>query len=273
MNTRNIIRSALVEDVGSGDVTTDTIVPEGLNVKAVIAADEGGIVSGLAAAKEVFTVFDPGLEVKAMVSDGEKVKKGTVLLKLKGSARTILTCERIALNLLQRLSGISTLTAKYVKLAKPYGATILDTRKTTPGLRALEKYAVKAGGGENHRMGLFDGTLIKDNHIKIAGSILKAVSLVKAKYPGELIEVEAQNLKEVQEALKAEIEVIMLDNLSYGDMKKAVKLINKQCRIEVSGGVNLKTIEKFAKLNVDYISVGALTHSAKSLNISLDILG
>ncbi|MFH1074121.1 MAG: carboxylating nicotinate-nucleotide diphosphorylase [Candidatus Firestonebacteria bacterium] len=273
MNFRNIIRSALAEDVGSGDITTDTIVPEGLKVKAVIVAREAGIVSGLVVAREVFTVFDPDIEVKAAVIEGEKVKKGTVLLKLKGSARTILTCERLALNLLQRLSGISTLTSKYVKKIKPFGVTLLDTRKTTPGLRNLEKYAVKAGGGENHRMGLYDGTLIKDNHIKIAGSIVNAVNMIKAKYPGELIEVETQNMKEVEEALKSNVDVIMLDNMSIQDMKKAIKLINKKCRIEVSGGIDFNSIEKIAGLGVDYISVGVLTHSAKSFNISLDILG
>ena len=273
MNFRNIIRSALAEDVGSGDVTTDTIVPEDLQVKAQIVAHEAGIVSGLVVAREVFTVFDPDIEVKAEVSEGDKVKKGTVLLKIKGSARTILTCERLALNLLQRLSGISTLTGQYVKKTKPYGVTLLDTRKTTPGLRNLEKYAVKAGGGENHRMGLYDGTLIKDNHIHIAGSIIKAVDMIKAKYPGELIEVEAQNMKEVEEAIKSKVDVIMLDNMSIPDMKKAIKLINKRSQIEVSGGVDFKSIERIAMLGVDYISVGALTHSAKSLNISLDILG
>jgi len=272
VNYRNIIRSALAEDVGSGDLTTDTIVPEDLKVKAVIVAHEAGIVSGLVVAKEVFTVFDPEIEVKQAVSEGQKIKKGTVLLKLHGSARTILTCERLALNLLQRLSGISTLTSKYVKRVKPYGVTLLDTRKTTPGLRDLEKYAVKAGGGENHRMGLFDGTLIKDNHIMIAGSIIKAVNIVREKYPGELIEVEAQNMKQVEEAVKSCVDVVMLDNMSIQDMKKAMKLINKKCRIEVSGGVDLKNIDKIAQLGVDYISVGALTHSAKSLNISMDIL-
>lgn len=272
MNTRNLIRAALTEDVGSGDITTDTIVPEDLKVKAHIVAGETGIVCGLALARDVFRVFDPDMEVKVLLSDGDKIKKGTVLLKLKGSARTVLTCERLALNLLQMLSGIATLTSQYAKKTKRYGVTLLDTRKTTPGLRDLEKYAVTVGGGQNHRAGLYDGTLIKDNHIRIAGSIANAVNAVKEKYPGELIEVEAQNLKEVEEALAANIEVIMLDNMSIVDMKKAVKMVNKRCRLEISGGVNLKTIEKFAKLKVDYISVGALTHSAKSLDLSLDII-
>ncbi len=272
MNTRNLIRTALAEDVGSGDITTDTIVPEGLKVRARIVAGETGIVCGLALAREVFTVFDPEMEVKVLLSDGDKIKKGTVLLKLKGSARTVLTCERLALNLLQMLSGIATLTNQYAKKTNRYGVTLLDTRKTTPGIRDIEKYAVKVGGGQNHRAGLYDGTLIKDNHIKIAGSIDKAVRAVKEKYPGELIEVEAQNLKEVEAALKADIEVIMLDNMSISDMRKAVKMVNKKCRLEISGGVNLKTIERFAKLGVDYISVGALTHSAKSLDLSLDIV-
>lgn len=272
MTLRQIIKNALDEDVGSGDITTNSVVPKDIKVKAVIVASEEGVVCGLSVAKEVFKIFDKDVKFEIAAKDGKKVKKNMVLARITGKARTILTCERVALNFLQRLSGISTLTNKFVQKARPYGVKILDTRKTMPGLRFLEKYAVKAGGGQNHRFGLYDGVLIKDNHIKIAGCAANAVRLAKKKYPHDRVEVEAQNLKEVKVAIGTEANIIMLDNMGLKDLKKALRMINGKYKVEVSGGINLKNVREVAKLGIDYISVGALTHSPKGLNISLDIL-
>ncbi len=272
MDVKKLVKYALKEDVGSGDVTSRATVPADLRVKAVIVAREEGRLAGIKVAGEVFRQIDSALIFKALKQDGNRVKNGTKLAEIYGHARAILTGERTALNIIQRLSGIASLTDKFVGKVRGTGVKILDTRKTTPGLRALEKYAVKMGGGMNHRFGLFDGVLIKDNHVHIAGGIKKAVKDVRKKYPRLRIEVETQNLREVSEALGEDFDILMLDNMSIPDMKKAVKMIEGKYKIEISGGVNLANIRKFAKIGADYISIGALTHSAKSLNISMDIL-
>jgi len=272
MDSKLLVKYALAEDVGSGDVTSKATVPANLKVKAVIVAREEGRLAGISLAGEVFRQIDPSVKFKALKRDGSRIKDGTRLAEIHGHARAILTGERTALNLIQRLSGIATLTDKFVSKVKGTGVKILDTRKTTPCLRAPEKYAVKMGGGTNHRFGLFDGVLIKDNHVHIAGGIKKAVKDVRKKYPRLKIEVETQNLAEVSEAMGEDFDIIMLDNMSIPDMKKAVKMIGGMYKIEISGGVNIKNIRKFAKIGADFISIGALTHSAKSLNISMDIL-
>jgi len=263
---------ALREDIGSGDITTNLIIPHDLKMSANIIAKEPGVICGIAIAKLVFKAIDDQIEFVNKVKDGDRVNAGKVIATVRGPARAILTAERTALNFLQRLSGISTLTSKYVK-ASGSGVDILDTRKTTPGLRILEKYAVRIGGGVNHRIGLYDAVLIKDNHIAAAGSIIKAVSLAKAKYGS--IEVEAKTIGQVKEAIDAGVTRIMLDNMSIANLKAAVKLIRQTKRkieIEVSGGINLKNIGRIARTGVDYISIGALTHSAPALDICLKVI-
>lgn len=263
---------ALREDIGSGDITTNLIIPHDLKRSANIIAKEPGVICGIAIAKLVFKAIDDQIEFVNKVKDGDRVNAGKVIATVRGPARAILTAERTALNFLQRLSGISTLTSKYVK-ASGSGVDILDTRKTTPGLRILEKYAVRIGGGVNHRIGLYDAVLIKDNHIAAAGSIIKAVSLAKAKYGS--IEVEAKTIGQVKEAIDAGVTRIMLDNMSIANLKAAVKLIRQTKRkieIEVSGGINLKNIGRIARTGVDYISIGALTHSAPALDICLKVI-
>jgi nicotinate-nucleotide pyrophosphorylase (carboxylating) len=260
----DIIDQALEEDVGSGDITTDSIVPKNHTSKAVIIAREAGIIAGLNIAERIFNKAT----FSAKVKDGDHIKPNQIVAEIQGNTRQILSSERVALNFLQRLSGIATLTNQYVSAAK--SVKILDTRKTTPGLRKLEKYAVRMGGGTNHRMGLYDMTIIKDSHIKIAGSITKAVEL--ARKTGKKIEVEVEHLNQVNEAINAQPDIIMLDNMSIADMKKAVKVINKQIPIEASGNMTLERVSQVAKIGVDYISVGALTHSPKALNMSLKLV-
>jgi nicotinate-nucleotide pyrophosphorylase (carboxylating) len=275
----NLIKIALKEDVGVGDITTDAAIPENLRVKAFILAKEEGIICGLEAAKMVFKTMEPKIIFKKLVKDGKKVGLGEKIAEISGNARKILSAERTALNFLQRLSGIATLTDKFVKMVKPYKVKILDTRKTTPGLRILEKYAVRVGGGKNHRFGLWDGILIKGNHIDLVG-LKEAVKRTRlrpsgfggqAKKPGKRVEVEARNLKEVKEALEAGADIIMLENMDLKTIKKGVKLIGKKALIEVSGGVNLDNVREIAKTGPDWISIGRLTHSVKSLDMSLRI--
>jgi len=263
---------ALREDVGSGDITTETVVPAEMKISANIIAKEAGIICGLLIAKLVFLSVDKTIEFTDKAKDGKFVKKEAVVATVKGPARGILTAERTALNFLQRLSGISTMTNKFVKAAGK-GVKILDTRKTTPGLRYLEKYAVKIGGGFNHRIGLFDAVLIKDNHITVAGGLKRAVALAKKKY--DRIEVEAKTPVQVKEAIEAGVSRIMLDNMSIAGIKKSVQLLRRSKRkieIEVSGGITLKNIRSIAGTGADYVSVGALTHSAKALDMSLKII-
>ncbi len=265
-----IIKTALEEDVGRGDITTDTICPEKENCRAVIRAKEKGVIAGLPVAKRVFQKLDLTVVCVDNINDGDRVKAGEELSEIIGSARAVLTGERLALNILQRLSGIATLTSKYVKAVEGLPVKILDTRKTAPGLRVLDKYAVSAGGGYNHRFGLFDGVLIKDNHIRMAGGVSKAVETVRKKYRQKYkIEVETSDFEEVREALVSGADIIMLDNMTPEQMKKAVGLIAGNALVEASGGITLKSVRKVAETGVDFISVGSLTHSAPALDIGL----
>jgi nicotinate-nucleotide pyrophosphorylase (carboxylating) len=229
-------------------------------------------VAGLAVAKAVFSQVDSKLKFKPFVRDGDRVKAGTIVARLEGDGRSLLKGERVALNFLQHLSGIATLTARFVEAVLGTKATILDTRKTTPGLRALEKYAVRMGGGRNHRMSLSDGILIKDNHLALAGNLKTAVQQARKKAPrGFKVEVETTNLKEVEAALSARADIILLDNMTIPQLKEAILLINGQALTEVSGGVNLNAIREIASTGVDFISIGALTHSAPAVDLSMDI--
>jgi nicotinate-nucleotide pyrophosphorylase (carboxylating) len=263
-----VVDSALKEDLGNGDITTNAIVPRGLRARAVLVAEEKGVLCGLGVAERVFRKLDPDTEFRPLAGDGEKVMPGQRLAEVRGNARALLTGERVALNFLQRLSGVATTTKKFVEAARPYKAKILDTRKTTPGMRALEKYAVRCGGGENHRMGLYDMVLIKDNHIKLAGSISAALKSVKGK---GRTEIEVEDLNQVREALESGPDIIMLDNMPPGEMEKAVRMIGKGARVEASGGITLSNLERAAKTGVDFISVGSLTHSFKPLSIKMEM--
>ncbi|CAM3099567.1 carboxylating nicotinate-nucleotide diphosphorylase [Paenibacillus sediminis] len=269
------IRAWLKEDVGSGDVTTQVTVPPGHQSKAIIHAKENGVIAGMPVAQLVFEVVNPELSFTAHVQDGYTVNKGTVLAEIEGSTHHILTGERLSLNLLQRLSGIATRTHSYVEALEGLQVRLVDTRKTTPGHRMLEKYAVRVGGGSNHRFGLYDAVMIKDNHIKAAGSISEAVRRARANIPHTMtIEVETENIEQVEEALRAEANIIMLDNMSLERMKQAVKKIKNEAPhviIEASGNVSLDTIRSIAETGVDVISVGRLTYSFHSLDISLDL--
>jgi nicotinate-nucleotide pyrophosphorylase (carboxylating) len=269
---RHLIELALSEDIGKGDLTSEATIEEDLKAKGIIVAKKEGVIAGLEIAKMVFHQLDPHLVFESSFKDGNKVNKGEEVATLKGQVKSILSVERTALNFLQRLSGIATLTSKYLEKIKDTQVKILDTRKTTPGLRALEKYAVKMGGGENHRMGLFDMILIKDNHIKAVGNISKAIQRAKNKCPHEKIEVETKNLEEVKEATSSGADWIMLDNMSIEEMKKAVKMIRssqKEIKIEASGRIDLNNVREVALTGVDFISVGTLTHSAPALDFSL----
>ena len=265
-----IVRSALAEDIGRGDITTEYLNIGDALGQAKIVAKEDGVIAGLPIAKAVFRELDPNVKFKSLVEDGAKVHKGTQIAELHGKASALLSGERVALNFLQQLSGIATFTYIMVRAVKGSKAVIKDTRKTTPGMRLIEKYAVKMGGGTNHRMGLHDAILLKDNHIDIAGGITEAVERVRAKNIELLpIEVETRNLDEVQEALDVKADIIMLDNMSLIDMEQAIKLIDGKAEIEVSGNVNTLNVTEIASLGVDIISVGAITHSPDALDISM----
>lgn len=259
----SIIDHALEEDIGTGDITTESIVPKNVTAIGLITSKEAGIVAGLWIVREIFKKA----KVVFHVRDGEKIRAHQTIALVSGNARYILSRERVALNFLRHLSGIATEANKYVHAVKNK-AIILDTRKTTPGLRKEEKYAVRLGGAQNHRFGLYDMVLIKDNHLKIAGSIMKAVQ--RAKRSNKKIEVEIEHLSQLEEAMEAKPDLIMLDNMSLGDMKKAVTMVGKKIPLEASGNVTLKNVLKIAQTGVDYISVGAITHSAQALDISMD---
>ena len=272
-NIQEIIETALREDIGAGDITTTATVDKKAEGSAEIIVKEGLIVAGILIAEAVFKTVDAGIAFKAFVKDGESVKKGKTIARISGRLSSLLAGERVALNFLQRLSGIATLTSYFVAKVKGCRAKILDTRKTTPGLRILEKYAVRMGGGFNHRFGLCDGILIKDNHIAAVGSIMEAVLRARENIPHNmLIEVEAKNLDEVRGAILAGADVIMLDNMKPAVMKQAVKIIGKKALIEASGGVNLQNVRVIAKTGVDFISIGALTHSARAVDISMEVV-
>jgi len=269
------VTRSLAEDVGRGDVTTLWTIPAQARVEAHLLSKAEGIVAGLAVAQAVFAAIDPQPAFEATVQDGEPIHRGQVLGRVRGRARSILTAERTALNFLQRMSGIATLTRRYVEAVGGTKAIILDTRKTAPGLRLLDKWAVRLGGGQNHRMGLYDMVLVKDNHIAVAGGIAEAVRRVRMgrrEREGELeIEVEVKSLEELQEALELGVDRIMLDNMSLQQVREAVRIAAGKVPLEASGGVSLETVRQIADTGVDYISVGALTHSARALDISLEI--
>jgi nicotinate-nucleotide pyrophosphorylase (carboxylating) len=264
---------AYAEDIGDGDITTNNLVQPESTKTAILIAKEEGVIAGLPVAEMVFKKFDKNIQWNVLMKDGSKVKQGDILVEFKGNYRALLTGERKALNFLQRLSGIATYAAKCMKEVEGHAVEILDTRKTLPGYRHLDKYAVRMGGGSNHRFGLYDMVMIKDNHIQVAGSIRQAVEAIRSKIPKSIkIEVETTNLDEVQQALEAEVDIIMLDNMSSNMMKEAVDLVNKRAKIEASGNMTLKRIRKVAATGVDYISIGALTHSVKALDISQRII-
>lgn len=276
MNIRDIVARALAEDLGAGDVTTQALFPEGVPAVGTIVAEEreGLVVAGLAVAVEVFRQVDSSLTCAPNVADGERVPHGTTVLTVTGDGRSVLKGERVALNFLQQLSGIATLTAKFCEAVKGTRARILDTRKTTPGLRALEKWAVTLGGGHNHRHSLADGILIKDNHLALAGGdIARACRLARERAPhGLKIEVEVRTLDEVRAALDGGADIILLDNMDVPPIRKAVEQVKGRAVIEVSGGVSLANVLEIAAAGPDYISVGALTHSAPAANFSMDIV-
>jgi nicotinate-nucleotide pyrophosphorylase (carboxylating) len=265
-----IVHAALAEDIGAGDVTTEaTVAPDAVGT-AELLVKQSGVVCGLRAAEATFLALDPEIRFQALARDGDVVEPPAVVARVSGPLRAILTGERVALNFVGRLSGIATLTHRYVAAIEGTGAAVLDTRKTTPGLRALEKHAVACGGGRNHRFGLSDAVLVKDNHLRAAGSIAAAVELVKA--VSDLpVEVECETLDEVDEAREADVDAILLDNMTLDELREAVRVTAGRARLEASGGVNLETIRAIAETGVDEISVGALTHSAHSLDVSLEL--
>jgi nicotinate-nucleotide pyrophosphorylase (carboxylating) len=269
----DIIRAALREDMPEGDITSESIIPAGAVSAAILLAKEEGVLAGLPVARRVFEIIDRGIDFHSEFMDGQAVKKDDVLARMNGPTVSLLKAERTALNFLQRLSGIATATRRFVDAAAGTKARILDTRKTTPGLRLLEKYAVRMGGGTNHRLGLSDMVLIKDNHLRHVGSIGEAVRRARAKVPPTIkIEVEVTSLGELREALAAGADIVMLDNMSLDKTKEAVSLCAGRVPLEVSGKVTLERVREIAVAGVDYISVGALTHSARALDISLEFV-
>jgi len=267
---REVLERAFQEDMPMGDITTDSTVPENESSKAYLITKQEGVIAGLEACMEAFLMFDPQVKLEPLVKDGQFIEKGTKILIIEGNSRALLKAERTALNILQRLSGIASATRVFVEKIIGYNVRVVDTRKTTPGLRILEKYAVRAGGGTNHRFSLSDGVLIKDNHIKAAGSIYKAVNAAKASIPHTIkIEVETENLQQVQEALDSGADIIMLDNMPPEIMREAVKLVDRRALIEASGNVSLETIQEIASTGVDIISIGAITHSIRAMDISM----
>ena len=268
-----IIALAIEEDIESGDITTNALVPEASMAVAEMTAKADGVISGIEIARKVFEQIDKNILWTPFVKEGDRVKKGDRIVRIEGSFRALLTAERTALNILQRMSGIATAASLYVKELEGTGTNLLDTRKTAPGMRILDKMAVKAGGGTNHRMGLYDMALIKDNHIKVAGGIPNAVMQVrKSIKPGISIEVEVTNLDETQQAIDSGADIIMLDNMNTAQMAQAVKLINGRAKTEASGNMTLSRLKEVASAGVNFISVGALTHSVTALDISMNIV-
>lgn len=267
---REAVRRALAEDLGWGDVTTEATVPSGLRARGVIVAKCSCVIAGLDVAAEAFLQLDPGCTFDRKLKDGDRCEQGDIVVEVRGQAGAMLTAERTALNFLQRLSGIATLTRKFVDAAGG-GITVLDTRKTTPTLRALEKYAVRAGSGTNHRSGLDDGVLIKDNHIRLAGGVEQAVTLMKEADPEMPIEVEAQSLEQIDAAIAAGADIILFDNLPIETIREGVRRVNGRAKIELSGGITLERIPELAKTGANYVSVGALTHSAPAADLSFEL--
>jgi nicotinate-nucleotide pyrophosphorylase (carboxylating) len=266
-----IIDAALDEDIGIGDITTDTIISDTLFAAGIIRVKEDAVVAGLTIAERIFKRIDPRVKFTYNAKDGDSVKNGQALAKVTGRASSLLKSERTALNFLMRLSGIATVTRLYVEEIEGTGAVLLDTRKTTPGLRIVEKYAVRAGGGTNHRFGLFDGILIKDNHIKAAGSIKDAVKRIQRVRPYHKVEVEVKDIVELKEAIRAGADIVLLDNMDLKMLKQAMSLAKGRVLTEVSGNITLKNIKAVARLGPDFISTGAVTHSAKAIDISMKL--
>jgi nicotinate-nucleotide pyrophosphorylase (carboxylating) len=268
-----VVDAALEEDLGPGDATSDGLFDASDTCRAELLLKQPGVLCGLPAAQAVFRALDPDVAFEPLASDGDTIAEmPAAVARVEGAARALLAGERTALNLLGRLSGIATLTRAYVEAIAGTGAVLLDTRKTTPGLRALEKYAVRCGGGTNHRLGLFDGILVKDNHLRLAGSVREAVERLRAVGSGLAIEVECDTLNQVREALAAGADRILLDNMQPHLLRRAVELAGGRAELEASGGVTLETIRVVAETGVDVVSVGALTHSARSLDVSMEVL-
>ena len=269
---KKIIEEALAEDIGTGDITTMAIVSRDKTGHAQAIAKDNFIIAGIDIFQETFLLLDDKVKVRKLISDGKRAEKGSIIAEISGSLFYILQAERVALNLFQRMCGIATLTAKFVEAVRGSKTKILDTRKTMPGLRVLDKMAVSIGGGFNHRMGLYDGVLIKDNHIAAAGSITAALDMQRRRLPHTLkIEVETKNIAEVKEALKCGVDIVMLDNMTSDEMKKAVAFVAGRALVEASGNVNLQNVAEIAATGVDLISVGELTHSVRATDISLKI--
>lgn len=271
----NFIKNAIDEDIGTGDITTNLTIDSSSNSVANVVAKDDMVLAGIPFFEIVYDLIDSSVVIEKFAQDGDRLNKGSQILKLSGKTSSLLMGERLALNILQRLSGIATLTNKFKALVEGCNVTIVDTRKTTPNMRFMEKYGVRAGGGQNHRFGLYDGILIKDNHIAVCGGIKQAIEKIKKKPMLIKVEVEVKNLDEVKEALKEDVDVIMLDNMSVDIMKNAVEIIRqsgKKVVIEASGNVSLENVSKIAKTGVDVISIGSLTHSVKASDISMNIL-
>jgi nicotinate-nucleotide pyrophosphorylase (carboxylating) len=271
---KKIIKTALKEDIGKGDITSKAIVPPNLGYTARLVAKENGIIAGLRVASLCFELLDSKISLELSYLDGDRIDKNTVIGTIKGPARTILAAERTALNFLQRMSGIATYTRQFVERVKEFGTIILDTRKTAPGLRLLDKWAVELGGGQNHRHGLYDMVMVKENHIAVAGGITPAVEKVRRKYRDKFrIVVEVKNLIELEEAILLKVDRILLDNMKPPDLQKAVEFTANRIPLEASGNVTLDNASDIAQTGVDYISIGAITHSIKALDISLLLMG
>lgn len=267
-----IVKRALLEDIGPGDITTEAIVPADRTGTAVILAKEPGIFCGHEVARATFRAIDPGVEYEELAPEGAQVAAGQEVARIRGRARCLLTGERVALNFVQRMSGIATQTRRLADMIKYYHARLVDTRKTTPGLRILEKYAVRIGGGINHRYGLYDAIMIKDNHIAVAGGIRHAVIAARKFAPHtSRVEVEVENLEQLQEALESGADIILLDNMDPETMKKAVEITAGRALLEASGGITADTLEEVARTGIDIISIGALTHTIKALDLSMEI--
>ena len=267
-----LIQRALEEDIGSGDVTSNSIIPKDARVRGRIFTKEDGVIAGLEVAGAVYAHLDPKIRFQAKAIDGDRVKAGVTFALVSGSARSLLTAERTALNFLGRMSGIATLTRRFVDAVAGTRAVILDTRKTAPGLRQLDKLAVRLGGGRNHRTGLYDMLLIKDNHIDFAGGLAEAVRLARTAHENLELEVEARTLNDVRTALELDVKRIMLDNMSVDEMAGAVELTNGRAKLEASGNVSLENVRRIAETGVDFISVGVLTHSARVMDISFELI-
>jgi len=269
---RKLIEEALFEDIGPGDITSEAVIPEEASATAEIIAKQDLVPAGILVAREVFRKLDPWVQFTPLTHDGSRVRSGSIVAQVQGKTRALLAGERVALNVMQHLSGIATHTARFVDVLKGSRAEILDTRKTLPGLRALEKYAVRMGGGRNHRFGLYDGILVKDNHITAAGGIIKAMADMRKKvHPLLKIEVEVKTLDEVREALAAGATMLLLDNMPPNLMKQAVNIVGGRVLVEASGNVTLDTVKEIGETGVDFISSGSLTHSAPAADISMKI--